>query len=114
MLNALRVARHTERLDEIVGFYRDEEGYLDNVGTGNPGSFAVGYYRSTDSIITVNDLRIGSYLVSTLPPNQFATGIVSAAISSSVTPGFYYLGAIADFSGAIAEPGQTHRSAPTT
>jgi uncharacterized repeat protein (TIGR01451 family) len=79
------------------------ESQVDNIGTGNPGNFAVGYYLSTDSTITTNDLRIGSHLVSTLPPNQFATGAVSAAISSSVTPGFYYLGAIADFSGAIAE-----------
>jgi len=79
------------------------ESKVDNIGTGNPGNFAVGYYLSTDSTITTNDLRIGSHLVSTLPPNQFATGAVSAVISSAVTPGFYYLGAIADFSGAIPE-----------
>jgi uncharacterized repeat protein (TIGR01451 family) len=76
---------------------------VDNVGTGNPGNFAVGYYLSSDSVITTNDIRIASSLVSTLPPNQFATGAVSATISSPITPGFYYLGGIADFSGAIAE-----------
>jgi subtilase family serine protease len=86
------------------------ESRVDNVGTGNPGSFAVGYYLSTDSTITVNDLRIGSQMVNTLPPTQYATGAITATISSSLTPGFYYLGAIADFSGAIDEPDESNNA----
>jgi uncharacterized repeat protein (TIGR01451 family) len=76
---------------------------IENIGTGNPGNFAVGYYLSTDSVVTTNDARVAQQAISSLAPGQTGTSTVTVAISSALTPGFYYLGAIADFNESIVE-----------
>jgi uncharacterized repeat protein (TIGR01451 family) len=81
-----------------------------NIGTGNPGYFSLGYYLSTDSTITTNDTRVAAQLISGLAPGASSTGSVSAAISSSFSPGLYYLGAIADFNHAVLEQDENNNA----
>lgn len=83
---------------------------VQNNGTGNPGSFAIGYYLSSDSIISTNDVRVSFQAMAGLLPGQNATSTVTVAISSSFAPGFYYLGAIADFNESIVEVNDLNNS----
>ena len=56
------------------------------------------YYLSADNIITTDDTRIGYRLVNTqLGVNGTSSGTATlATVPTTLTPGTYYLGAIAD------------------
>ena len=67
-----------------------------NIGGGSASSFYVGIYLSADSIITESDMLLGYRYVPGLDPGASNTGTTSITIPSSIAPGTYYIGAIAD------------------
>ncbi len=66
-----------------------------NEGIGSSLSGAVRYYRSTDSIITVDDSEIGSDNFTVLAVNEISDEEITT-LTAPVVPGTYYYGACVD------------------
>src|SRR5262249_15903688 len=84
---------------------------VENLGTGDPGIFTVGFYLSTDPWFTVNDRKIGSRTVFGLPPQSSDTATVSLPLGLDLPQGQYYLGAIADDVAAVNEANEANNAA---
>lgn len=67
-----------------------------NIGTGNAKSFAVGFYISTDNVITTTDRLLNTRTVQSLAAGEVSTATTAVGIPASLTPGTYYIGVIAD------------------
>jgi hypothetical protein len=78
-----------------------------NFGTASAGTFRVGCYVSTDTLITPNDYRPGSSvtIMGGLGPNKFSTFSKSADLDdiSGLPQGTYYFGLYADDLYEVAE-----------
>ncbi len=68
-----------------------------NQGLGSVSYSTTGIYLSTDQSITTSDIRIGTISVGSLAINQLRTATATLTLPSTLTPGEYYLGAIADY-----------------
>jgi subtilase family serine protease len=67
-----------------------------NIGGSSASPFYVGIYLSADAVITESDMLLGYRNVPGLAPGASNTGTTSVSIPSSIAPGTYYIGAIAD------------------
>nr|VFJ90089.1 MAG: Serine protease, subtilase family [Candidatus Kentron sp. LFY] len=74
-----------------------------NRGTVAAGPSRVGYYLSTDSTITISDTRLGYDHTDSLNRNGSDSDSRSLILPTSLVPGSYYIGAIADYTGAVGE-----------
>ena len=87
------------------GFVVQVVSRVKNIGTASAsGDFRVGFYLSTDEVITTDDLFLGDRLV----PFGLGIGFTSVAsvpitIPSTVAGGTYRFGALADWTQAISE-----------
>lgn len=81
-----------------------------NQGLGASSSAYVGIYLSTDPVITTADLRLGSRSVGALAAGASSSGSVSLVVPATLAPGTYYLGAIADYSGAARESDEANNA----
>lgn len=79
-----------------------------NLSTGS--GFSVGLYLSLDSTITTADTFLGSRPSPVLSPGAIDQKNTSVTIPMSVAPGTYFLGAIADDPGVIAETNEGNNS----
>ena len=82
-----------------------------NIGGTAAGAFRIGLYLSTDATITTADL-----LFAWCPKSSLAAGSSvscsspSIPIPSSVAPGTYYIGMIADDQYAVTESDETNNA----
>ena len=83
---------------------------LTNQGAGSVGTSYTGLYLSTDATITTADIRIGLTSFGNLDSGTSSSGGTSVILSSLLTPGTYYLGAIADYSGSRPETDETNNA----
>ncbi|MBI3618316.1 MAG: hypothetical protein HY210_08935 [Candidatus Omnitrophica bacterium] len=82
-----------------------------NQGQGSiTASFIVGYYLSPDAVITTADTRIGLRSVTGLAANASKSGTVNVTIPSTLAPGTYYVGAIADYTNVRLEQDENNNS----
>lgn len=81
-----------------------------NVGQLSAGSFQIGIYLSSDDQIATDDLRIGSRFVAQLGVNFGTVASVPYTVPLSLTPGTYYVGAIADDLQQVAEGTETNNT----
>ena len=72
----------------------------------------VGFYLSTNANITANDQRIGSVTVTSIPAGASIPLTVGATIPATLAKGTYYIGAIADDTGAIRESIEINNALP--
>lgn len=77
---------------------------IENRGTGQAKRFYIGYYLSTDAAISTSDIFLGSRWVNTLDPGATSAATTPITIPIDVPPGSYTLGAVADFTGTVADP----------
>ncbi|HAS53470.1 MAG TPA: hypothetical protein DCS42_04705, partial [Nitrospiraceae bacterium] len=75
---------------------------------GNAGSFYVGIYLSTDATITTADTLLGLRYLTSLSAGEAIAHDTSALIPTSLKPGIYYLGAIADYKNSVIESDETN------
>jgi RHS repeat-associated protein len=80
-------------------------------GGGAVSTFSVGYYLATTSPVTTSGLFLGSRTVSGLSAGQSSTASTALVIPTSLATGTWYLGAIADMSGVIAESNESNNAA---
>jgi len=82
----------------------------------SPGDAPVWLFRSTDAVITLGDVQIGSSsAIGSLLPGACNTAVVTANIPAAT--GTFYLGAFTDPTNALAEPNESNNalaSAKTT
>ena len=89
-----------------VSFQLTNSGTVDaTFGAGTP---AAGLYLSTDSTITVADKLLGADIDGLTITANGGTSYVAIPLSAPATAGTYYLGVIADPSGAIAETNESN------
>jgi subtilisin family serine protease/subtilase family serine protease len=67
-----------------------------------------GIYLSTDAVITTADTPIGYVTVGALVAGGSSTATTNVVLPSGMTPGTYYLGAIADFNNLQVESVETN------
>jgi alpha-tubulin suppressor-like RCC1 family protein/flagellar hook assembly protein FlgD len=81
-----------------------------NQGTGTASpSFSVGVFLSTDSTITTSDTMLGGRVIGSLAAGAESAADVQVTIPTSVAPGTYYIGVIADYnSGTVPESDDTN------
>ncbi len=101
----------------VMGGQVDVYARVTNIGSGPANPFLLGFYFSTDAVIAPTDTDTGWNC-------DFSLGLASGAsaecngliaVPTSLTPGTYYLGGIADKNNAIAEldEGNNTRTADT-
>jgi subtilase family serine protease len=83
---------------------------IGNQGSADAGPFRVGFSFSLDSTISQNDVPAGSCNVSSLAAGAATTCSTTATVSTSLAPGVYYGGAIADDAGQVDESNETNNS----
>jgi len=82
----------------------------ENMGRTSPLTVAVGYYLSTNDTISTVDTFLGSSSL-TLSRDQVLTTTSSLVVPSTLTSGAtYWLGAIIDYNGAIAEGNESNNA----
>jgi len=74
-----------------------------NRGLGSAGRFVVKFYLSTNTMITKYDTYLGSKTVVGLPAGGTASLSAYVKVPTTVSPGVYYLGVVADADRQVAE-----------
>jgi hypothetical protein len=88
-----------------------------NQGTTSAGAYRLGFYFSTDAVITTSDTYSGTYCSMPALASTVSSGCSGlASVPASLASGTYYFGAIADDLGAVAESneGNNTRAAANT
>ena len=85
---------------------------VSNQGSVGAGAFRVGVYYSIDSVITTSDVFSGWFC--SFPSGLAAGSSIgcdgSVAVPASLTPGLYYLGAIADDASTVVESNESNNA----
>lgn len=97
-------------------------GTVTNQGVGGYGALTdlarpsttlrVGFYLSTNPNITANDRLVGSIVLTSIPAGASVPLTVSATIPANLSIGTYYIGAIADDTGALRESNEVNNALP--
>ena len=74
-----------------------------NYGILLAGASTAGLYLSADATVTTADTLLASSAIGALNEGEMAWRTVTLGLPSNLTPGTYYLGAIADTAGQVAE-----------
>jgi subtilase family serine protease len=84
--------------------------YLDNLGTTPAYMPTVGFYLSTDAVLSSDDLFIGSYQYyrNSVFPSYYAYLTSSATVPRNTVPGQYYVLGVADYQDDFAETNETN------
>ena len=70
--------------------------------------FYVGLYLSVDATITTADTRVGERWVSSLATGATSPGTTTVTVPTTLGPGTYYIGAIADYDARQAESNEAN------
>ena len=97
-------------LEVYAGQAMDLDAAVVNEGLENAGAFTVGLYLSADPIVTTGDTLLASYSRQGLPIGDSYTENLS--FNAPAGAGTYYVAAIADSAGAVAELDETNNVGP--
>lgn len=81
-----------------------------NQSTASANNFYVGLYLSLDANITTSDTLIAGEWITSLAGGSTKTASRTMILSTSISPGTYYLGAIADRDNRIRETNETNNA----
>ncbi len=83
-----------------------------NDGDQNAGAFRVGFYFSVNPVIDPGDAFAGYCEIPGIAAGASRSCLAGPVVPGSLPPGMYYIGAIADYQGAIEEPIETNNARP--
>jgi subtilase family serine protease len=83
---------------------------VQNLGTGAGGYFYVGFYLSTDNLVTTSDRFLAYRYIPYLGSASLDTAISNVLLPADLAAGTYYWGAIADFDKRNREINETNNS----
>jgi hypothetical protein len=69
-----------------------------------------GYYLSTDALITTADTLLGTVNIGAQAPGYSTAAGISVTVPVTLTPGTYYIGAIADYTNTLVEINKANNS----
>ncbi len=87
---------------------------IQNQGTALAKGFYVGYYLSTDNVITDADVRIGSRWLPSLAAGSSNTSSTDVWIPSYLAADIYYIGAIVDDTQRVSDTNTANNSMPAS
>lgn len=100
------------------GTYLRLDTYLTNLGpdtapgrTGSKGAYYVAWYLSSDTVIDTSDIQIGSYSGNSLEAGETFRFWADVLVPLGIENGFYYWGAIVDYTEILNETDETNNSA---
>lgn len=73
--------------------------------------YLVGWYLSTDNVITNDDIQIGGFCPNGLEAGQTLRFWADVYVPANIQGGTYYWGAIADYNNAVVETDETNNAA---
>src|SRR5574341_1052106 len=73
--------------------------------------YLVGWYLSTDTTITTDDIQVGGYCPNGLEAGQTFRFWADVYVPVNIARGFYYWGAIADYNQSLVETDETNNAA---
>ncbi len=85
-------------------------GTVKNQGQVTSASSTLTFYLSTDAFVTTSDIKLGDKTINNLTAGGSQTVTVNVTIPSTTPQGTYYIAAIADRSGVIAETDESNNS----
>lgn len=106
----LAVASVSTAAQMSVGGVLAVSAVVQNRGGAAAGASRAKYYLSTNTTITTGDIFLANCEVSALAPNASYSCAVNALVSSVVTPGSYYVGAIVDTDNVVAESNESNNT----
>ena len=74
-----------------------------NQGVVNAGAFRVGFYLSTNPVVSKGDIFLGSRSISALAVSDSTTGNTVITLPQGLGPGSYFLGAVTDDESVLFE-----------
>ncbi len=83
---------------------------VQNLGKANAGSFRIGFYLSTDSVMTLADTLLGSRSLSGLNIGAIDSANLSLLLPAAIAPGKYFLGMIVDDEDSVKESVSTNNT----
>ncbi len=81
-----------------------------NTGDGDAGTFRLTVFLSTDGTVSDDDIELGFGDVPDLAAGKARQGKAAATIPQNITPGSYYVVALADSQTAVTESDKTNNS----
>ena len=78
-----------------------------NTGSGSAAATSTGLYLSTDAVITTADTLLASSATPALTAGATDPEHNTLALPGNLTPGTYYLGAVADYGQAVSESSES-------
>ncbi len=85
---------------------------VENLGSALAGASSAGLYLSADKVITGADTLLGTSQTPSLAASGSDAESVSFTLPTNLAPGTYYLGAIADINGQVAEASEANNASP--
>ncbi len=79
-----------------------------NIGEEDAGASTTSFYLSTNSTYENSGMLLGSRSVGALPSKTSSQGTTSVTIPAGTAPGSYYIIAVADSGGVVAETNETN------
>ena len=83
---------------------------VSNLGSASSAASTLNFYLSTDATITTTDLLFGQSSIGALAGGASQTVSGSVPLPVNLTPGTYWVGAIADATNAVAETNETNNA----
>ncbi len=83
---------------------------IDDSGTATAAASTTGIYLSADSAITTADSLLTTVFTPSLASGGFDNESVSLSFPTNLTPGTYYIGAVADYNAQIAEGSEANNA----
>ena len=81
-----------------------------NQGNGTSTQTILGYYLSTDAVITKDDIYLGSHTVYGIDPGASRATSQTLVLPSGTLPGSYYIGALVDPLDSVSETDETNNA----
>jgi len=82
---------------------------VSNLGASSTGSYVyMGYYLSTDAVVDTTDLYVGNRSTYNLAGGASNSGTGTVTVPSTLAPGTYYLGVIADYNDNYTESDESN------
>jgi Ca2+-binding RTX toxin-like protein len=83
---------------------------INNIGTATVAASTTGIYLSTDNTITASDTLLTTNSTPSLAAGASDNESISLSFPGNLVPGTYYLGALSDYNGQIAESSEANNA----
>lgn len=84
---------------------------VENIGSAPARASVLGYYASTNTIISTGDHRLGADAVTLLTPGNASNESITVDllnVTSTIPPGNYYIGYLIDYEGDVSESNESN------